>query len=156
MNIIWTIVLLFLAFLVFGTSGPVAQSPNVAVATVVAPPPASSMIEINGNPGVILDVAAYDRDLEGWTPSEADLQAAENAVLAAPAGDREPEIEGYRQYVGIIEEGERKIVINSMCDQVDGWKDAYVMIADGGPCYWNALYNVETGELEYLVVNGEA
>lgn len=156
MNIAWIIVLLFLSLLLFGTSGPVAQSSNVAVATVVAPPPASTMVEINGNPGVILDVETYDHSLEGWTPAEADLQAAEDAVLAAPAGDREPQIDGYRQYVGIIDDGERKILVNSMCDEMEGWDEQYIMVMDGGSCFWNALYNVDTGELEFLIVNGEA
>jgi hypothetical protein len=156
MNIAWIIVLLFLSFLLFGTSGPVAQSPNIAVATVGAPPPLSSTVEINGNPGVVLDVASYSHDLQGWTPAEDDLQAAEDAVLAAPAGDREPEIEGYRQYVGIVENGERKIIVNSMCDEMEGWDEQYIMVMDGGSCFWNAVYNVETGELESLIVNGDA
>jgi hypothetical protein len=148
-NWFWLIILLLGAFILFGTSGP------VEVATVSAPPP-SSPVTINGNPGVILDVSLYGRDTDRWTPSEADLQAAEDAVLTAPSGDREPVIEGYRQYVGIVENGERKIVINSMCQQVDDWETSYIEVMDGGACFWNAVYNVDTGELESLIVNGEA
>ena len=55
-----------------------------------------------------------------------------------------------------MEEGDRKVIVNSMCTEIDGWDSAYIEVADGGPCFWNALYNVETGELEYLIVNGEA
>jgi nitrite reductase/ring-hydroxylating ferredoxin subunit len=84
------------------------------------------------------------------------LQAAEDAVLAAPSGVREPVIEGFRQYVGIVEDGDRKIVINSMCQHIDGWETSYIEVMDGGSCFWNAIYNVDTGEIESLIVNGEA
>jgi hypothetical protein len=43
-----------------------------------------------------------------------------------------------------------------LCEAPDDWKSSYIMVADGGSCFWNALYNVDTGELEYLIVNGEA
>jgi hypothetical protein len=147
MNIIWLIIILLLGFFLIGSSGTTVDSP---------PAVTSAMVEINGNPGVILDATAYHRDAEGWSPDVASLQAAEDAVLAAPAGDREPQLDGYRQYVGIVEDGDRKIVVNSMCMEIDGWESSYIEVADGGPCFWNALYNVETGELEYLIVNGEA
>lgn len=150
----WIIILIFLAFLIFGTSGPAAtRSGGVDIATV---DPGPVGIAINGNPGVILDVASYSRDHDGWTPSVVDIQEAEDAVPAAVTGEREPEIDGYRQYVGIIEDGELKIVINSMCHEVDGWDEEFIMIADGGPCFWNALYNVDTREMEYVIVNGVA
>jgi hypothetical protein len=153
MNIAWIIILILLGFLLFGTSGPQAiEDPVVDIVTV---PP--QRVEVNGNPGVILDVETYSHDLEGWTPTEAQLQEAEDAVPAVgDDGVREPEMDGYRQYVGIIDDGERKIVINSMCDEIDDWENKFIMIADGGSCFWNALYNVDTGEMEYLIVNGEA
>ncbi len=148
MRIAWIILIILLGFLLFGVEGPTRVEPP--------PPTVSSLVEINGHPGVILDVATYRHDVEGWTPTEADLQEAEDAVLAAPAGDRAPQIDGYRQYVGIIEDGQRKIVVNSMCMELDGWTESYIEVADGGSCFWNAVYNVDTGELESLIVNGEA
>lgn len=146
MNIIWIIILILLGFLLFGTSST----------SVETSPTTSAMVEVNGNPGVILDATALDPGAEGWSPDMADLLAAEDAVLVAPAIDREPQLDGYRQYVGIVVDGERKVVVNSMCVEIDGWTGAYVEIMEGGSCFWNAIYNVDTGELELLVVNGEA
>ncbi len=145
MRIVWIILIILIGLLLFGAEGPTGQ-----------PPTMSTIVEINGHPGVILDVATYRQDVEGWMPTEADLQEAEDAVLAAPAGDRAPQIDGYRQYVGIIEDGQRKIVVNSMCMELDGWTESYIEVADGGSCFWNATYNVDTGELELLIVNGDA
>lgn len=146
----WFLLLLFGAFLLVGPSEPV----EVARALVQVKP-VTATVEINGNPGVILDVSAYSDGLDGWAPGEAQLQDAEDAVTAA-ADDREPVLDGYRQYVGIVEDGERKIVINSMCQAFEDWESEYIEVMDGGPCFWNAVYNVETGELETLIVNGEA
>lgn len=145
MRLAWIILLMLLGLLIFGVEGPTA-----------APPATSFMVEVNGHPGVILKVATYRHEVDGWTPTLDDLQAAEDAVLTAPAGRREPQIDGYRQYVGIIEDGQRKIVVNSMCMELDGWTEGYIEVGDGGSCFWQAVYNVETGELESLVVNGEA
>ena len=147
MNIVWIIILFLFGLILFGTGGPAIVSP---------PRTTNSMVEINGNPGVILDASSYRRDAEGWSPDIADLEAAEEAVMAEPPGPREPQLDGYRQYVGIVDEGERKVIVNSMCMEIDGWTEGYIEIADGGSCFWNALYNVDTGELEFLIVNGEA
>lgn len=146
-NIIWLMILILLGLLLFGAGAPTVEPP---------PPSTALMVEVNGHPGVILDVETYRHDVEGWTPGTADLQAAEDAVLAAPPGRREPQIDGYRQYVGIIENGQRKIAVNSMCMEIDGWTERYIEVADGGACFWNAVYNVDTGELESLIVNGDA
>jgi hypothetical protein len=157
MSINWIIVLIFLAFLLFGTSGPAAVSgPVIEIATVESQPEGTP-VEISGNPGVILHANTYWGDFDNWTPAVEDLRAAEEAVtIAAPLDGRDPVLDGYRQYVGIIENGERKIVINSMCMEFDGWEENFIQIEDGGPCFWEALYNVETRELESLIVNGEA
>ena len=148
MNINWIILLLLLLFgFVLGQR---SDSGGVEVVSTAA------MVEVNGNPGVILEASAYRPDAEGWSPDLASLQAAEDAVAAEPTGDRAPQLDGYRQYVGIVEEGDRKVIVNSMCQEIDGWDSSYIEVADGGPCFWNAVYNVDTGELELLIVNGEA
>lgn len=148
MNLNWIILLLLLLFGFF----LVSTSESSGVGTVST----AAMVEVNGMPGVILDASSYRHDAEGWSPDLASLQAAEDAVLAEPAGAREPQIEGYRQYFGIVEDGDRKVIVNSMCTEIDGWESSYIEVADGGSCFWNAVYNVETGEVEYLIVNGEA
>lgn len=120
-------------------------------------PQGNPVISINGNPGVVLDATSYQRGAEGWTPSMDDLQAAEDAVMTVAAQDeRNPLPFGYRQYAGIVEDGERKIVIHSMCKRLDGWGQEFLLVLDGGPCFWQATYNADTGEVETFYVNGQA
>lgn len=144
----WIVILLLLLAVIFGVG-------SVSTATRVDEPIATVTmeVEINGNPGVILPAESG----ENWTPSEEYLQAAEDAVETETRNsERPPVLDGYRQYIGIVEDGQRKVRINSMCSEVDNWRIRLIEIEDGGPCYWGATYNVETGEIESLVVNGEA
>lgn len=134
----------------------------------IAPEPGEwPAVTVNGNPGVVAprhmasDLARSDDTVEGyWLPGEDWLARAEDAVRREAAGIADPEwvpmLDGYRQYAGIIENGERKIHINSMCTEVRGWRSSAVMVMDGGSCYWLALYNVDTDEIEALMVNGHA
>lgn len=148
---LWFLILLLVGAVLYGTVGV------TEVVTVGGTSSRSMTVEIDGNPGVILDASNYRPDADGWSPSADHLQAAEDAVLVvALADDREPMLGGYRQYVGVVEDGERKVIINSMCKHFDGWDKTYIEIMDGGPCFWNAVYNVESGEVESLVVNGQA
>ena len=122
-------------------------------------------VSINGHPGVVAPRDAAPEfalgDAEGyWLPSERWLTDAEDAI-AIEAGqivdeDRRPVLDGYRQYAGFIEDGDRKIAINSSCVELTSWRSTYVLVMDGGHCFWGATYNVDTGEVEHLVVNGEA
>jgi hypothetical protein len=65
-------------------------------------------------------------------------------------------LDGYRQYAGLIENGDRKIHISSMCTEIGEWRSSAIIVMDGGSCFWIALYNVDTDEIESLMVNGEA
>lgn len=119
---------------------------------------------VNGLPGVIMprDIAESviwsEDEIDGyWLPGEPWLEAADQAIAdrAERIEDpqRTPVLGSYRQYGGFIENGERKIYINAFCVELDNWKRGYVMVMDGGPCFWNAVYNVNTGEVEHLYVN---
>lgn len=144
----WIVVLLLLLALIFGVG-------SVSTATRIDGPVAAvnPEVEINGNPGVILPAESG----ENWMPSDEHLQAAEDAVEAETRNSaRPPVLDGYRQYIGVVEDGQRKIRINSMCSEADNWRIRLIEVEDGGPCYWGATYNVDTGEIESLVVNGEA
>jgi hypothetical protein len=114
-------------------------------------------VRVNGNDGVILPAGNAPElvkwsgvEPEGyWYPRQEHLRAAEDAL--------DDQSRGHRQYAGFIESGERKIYINAFCDDLGiDWKRSVVVVADGGPCYWQAIYNVTTDEVEMLVVNGEA
>ncbi len=124
-------------------------------------------VVISGNEGVILprgdatDLVWSEDPVDGyWLPGEEWLIRAEDAVVRESAAiadeHRKPVIEGNRQYAGFIVNSERKIHINSMCSSTGNWRSSVIVVMDGGPCYWQAVYNAETDEVESLVVNGEA
>jgi len=124
-------------------------------------------VSVNGTEGVVAprnqadDMVWSAEPIEGyWLPGEEWLTQAEDAVALTSAGisveQRQPTLGGYRQYAGFIVDGERKIYINAMCTEIDGWRTGGVMVMDGGNCFWTAVYNVDSGELESLSVNGDA
>jgi hypothetical protein len=69
----------------------------------------------------------------------------------------------YRQYVAILQGGQRRIFVNAFCD--DGapnpqtssvWKQHLEIIMDGGTCVWHALYDPASGKFIDLEINGRA
>ena len=64
----------------------------------------------------------------------------------------------YRQYLGIqTVGGARKIKANFLC-RVNGdvWKTDWIMVLDGGDCYFNFSYNLDKHEIGEFTVNREA
>ncbi|WP_417356361.1 hypothetical protein [Flavobacterium sp.] len=65
-----------------------------------------------------------------------------------------------RQYFGYIDEnGNRILIINCFWKNIDKmakklWLKDRITVADGGSFYWNVKYNLDTGELFDLKVNG--
>jgi hypothetical protein len=100
-----------------------------------------------------------------WTPSQDDITKLEEQLgpyLQQAAGERWPELwqklSGYkRQYIGIVENGHRKIVVNFFCDIMGrDWKREPVTVLDGGDCFFNVTYDVGTGVFSDLYIHGEA
>jgi hypothetical protein len=114
-------------------------------------------VQVYENEGVILPASDAPELLQGtglepvgyWYPRYEHLFAAEDALS--------DQSQGYRQYAGFIEDGERKIYINAFCTEPAlDWKRNVVFVMDGGACFWQAIYNVSTRDVEMLIVNGEA
>ena len=115
-----------------------------------------------------LDVAAgFGFPAEYWTPSEAEVRALENGLIAflqdksaqfnsqrAPIWERLTEYN--RQYAGLIMEGRTFIYANFFCDSMTDWKKDFVFVMDGGDCFFQFKYDPATGEFFDLQVNGEA
>ncbi len=59
------------------------------------------------------------------------------------------------QYWGEMENGKRVIVVNAFCANFDNWKTQRVFVLDGGDCFFNVKYDMETGTFFDLSVNGE-
>src|SRR5699024_8052295 len=111
-------------------------------------------VTVSGNPGVV--VPRYEAgsgtwglpsdSVDGfWLPGEPRLEEAEDAIAnraeTIPEADRAPQLGAYRQYLGFMENGERKILVNAFCREFDNWRSEYVIVMDGGSCSSTAIYN---------------
>jgi len=106
--------------------------------------------------------------IDYWTPSEKGILELEDGLAnflkkntesfdsqKSPVLER---LDGYnRQYTGIILDGRKFIYANCLCDDLGiDWETEYVFILDGGDCYFQFKYHVDTGEYFDLQINGEA
>jgi hypothetical protein len=108
-----------------------------------------------------------DEPIEYWTPSEQDVIAIENGLVAyleqnaerfyvrdIPVWER---LDDYnRQYVGVIIDNRRIVYANYFCDSVVDWEKEFVIVMDGGDCFFQFQFDVDTAEFFELQVNGEA
>lgn len=106
-----------------------------------------------------------------WTLSKSDVDGLESNIphiadIPSPNSsykDRQiPHPERYdRQYAGIILDHRKIIYINALCESAgnDGeryWREKFVLVFDGGSCFWNVRYDPETKRFSGLMVNGVA
>jgi hypothetical protein len=105
-----------------------------------------------------------------WTPTPEQLAAAESHLsqlssLAArqglPAQIADPKA-SFRQCVGVVVDNHRFIYVNAVPpDSIDSPRggnrsDGPTMVCDGGPAFWGALYDPDTGTFSQLAANGVA
>ena len=105
---------------------------------------------------------------EYWTPSEEAVLAIEGGLVSflqenpdrfysqgTPVWER---LDDYnRQYLGIVLDGKRLVYANYFCDSTGrDWKKDFVMVLDGGDCFFQFKYDVDSGEFFDLQVNGNA
>jgi hypothetical protein len=143
---------------------------NSGCTLVITPPPPPETVPN----GVIFtpDQTKANLDVIGngvedaWTPSAGDvakldaalpdfLANADNPFLDAdpPMAERLPDY--MRQYLGIVENGEKLIFANYFCTINDmDWHKEYVFVLDGGDCFFQVKFNPATGEFSDLSVNG--
>lgn len=111
---------------------------------------------------------AGDVAVEYWTPAEEDVLTLESGLASfleenpdrfdsqeKPVWERLDEYNA--QYTGIVLDGKQVIYANYLCDsaQLD-WRDNFVFVADGGDCFFQFQYDVDTAEYFDLQVNGNA
>lgn len=90
-----------------------------------------------------------------WTPSVDDVEAAESllteVVAPMPGAEQllQPLNEYVRQYAGV--DGD-VVAVNGLCDYSLGWEESWVVVDDGGTCFWHA--EVAGGEVTAFSVNG--
>ena len=112
--------------------------------------------------------AAPEADLDGyWSPSEEDILNLEGKLDSflrenADQFKRQPpvweQLDQYkRQYVGVVVNGKQIIHGNFFCNDAGmDWKKDWVFVMDGGDCFFQLQYDVESETFLNLSVNGEA
>jgi hypothetical protein len=106
-----------------------------------------------------------------WTLSQSDVDGLESNIghiadIPFPnSAYKDPQIphpeKYYRQYAGIILDRRRIIYVNALCESAgkDGesyWREKFVLVFDGGACFWNVRYDPQTKRFSELMVNGVA
>lgn len=112
--------------------------------------------------------AASEEDLDGyWTPYGEDILNLEGELDSflrehSDQFRRQPpvweQLDQYkRQYVGVVVNGKQIIHGNFFCtDTGMDWKKDWVFVMDGGDCFFQLQYDVESETSMNLRVNGDA
>ena len=101
-----------------------------------------------------------------WEPSAQDMAMAKAKVpeiVYAFADEYQrsliADLPGYTiQYQGIEDHGEKLIYMNAACgvSEASSSPGEFIMVMDGGPCYFRLKFNPESGEAVEIVFNGDA
>lgn len=119
--------------------------------------------------------------LTPWTPSPADIARLEKLLPKFMAGQKTPEDysplhEYYRQYIGTVRDGKKRICVNFVHygfvrlhlerpylitvqkggRAEDFWKQEPIVVMDGGADFFTVQFDVESGTFIYLGFNGYA
>jgi hypothetical protein len=100
-----------------------------------------------------------------WSPTTADIEGLEanlSHISKLPSRGWKPTQfvlhpdRYFRQYVAVVNAGERKIFINAMCDvsSTPDWRTRIILTADGGSCFWYVTYDPATKKFSGLEING--
>jgi hypothetical protein len=103
-----------------------------------------------------------------WTPSLDQIKELEYILpswLASSDHKDSPKIlanlNNYkRQYMGFIKNGNKYIYVNAFCDvfakENKNWQTEYVLVWDGGSCFFQIVYDLINRVFIEFYVNGEA
>ncbi len=104
--------------------------------------------------------------VESWEPTVADILGLEAnlpqiSTLKESGGTgpsrRIDDPHRYlRQYLAIVQDGKPRIFVNALCTKPadDSWRKHLELAADGGTCFWQALYDPSTQRFSNLTING--
>ena len=105
---------------------------------------------------------------EYWSPAESDVNAIENGLASylqenSDGSSSEGEhvwerLDEYnRQYIGVIIDGQNIVFANFFCDSAGlDWRNKFVIVLDGGDCFFQFKYNMVEGVFFDLWINGSA
>jgi hypothetical protein len=107
----------------------------------------------------------FPKDVRFWTPSESDIIMAERELVPFLQNANDPRVSDIlraistykRQYSGIVLNERKLIHINLFCEtDARNWTRQEVVVLDGGPCYFNLRFSIETKTFSHLQINGRA
>jgi len=151
------------------------EGPDAAYAFGFLPLPEAALIETETYQGAIFTAVSTAEFItwldepadDFWTPAEADVANFEAGLAqflqenstgqwdTLPIIERLPEYK--RQYFGIVQNEEQLIFANMFCDAMSSdWLEAPVVVADGGNCYLQIVFNADANTYLSLYVNGES
>lgn len=112
---------------------------------------------------------ANGQTAEYWTPAENEVLTLEKGLgtylqnnpddrfgnQEAPIWER---LDQYnRQYIGIMLDGKQIIYANYFCHSLEtDWRKNFVFVLNGGDCFFQFKYDVNSAEFFDLLINGEA
>jgi len=117
---------------------------------------------------VELGIASWLLESDGfWTPSVDDIEKLEGEITEYLSQNpdefyRQPPVwqrfdEYQRQYIGLERGGRQIIYGNYFCNSGSvNWRQDLVVVEDGGDCFFQVEYDVESGLFIKLLVNGES
>ena len=101
-----------------------------------------------------------------WVPALTQIEELETNLPQHLAKSNHPDagamvarLPNYRrQYLGFIDEGHQRIYVNAFCQahtaNDESWRTEFVLVQDGGSCYFQIIYDVESKSFIRLSVNG--
>lgn len=109
----------------------------------------------------------FPGDVEYWSPTATDIQTVEDGIAIylqenadafyPPQASVWDSLDEYnRQYVGVLLDDRKVIYANFFCNTSQDWKQEFVMVLDGGACYFQFKFDVQTDRYFDLQVNEEA
>jgi hypothetical protein len=99
-----------------------------------------------------------------WQPSDAQLDDAREKIHAYATLKSEGRLDGLApwesytfQYQGRELDGHKIIYVNAFCSEPPAYAaEQMVLVLDGGACYFEAYYDIESRSFVRLVFNGVA
>ena len=107
-----------------------------------------------------------------WMPTQGDIDELETNLHQISELSRKGKFPGrqiehpenyIRQYVGVLQDGQKRIYVNAFCGFNGGqppqspyWKNHLYIIYDGGSCVWRSMYDLSSKTFLELSINGVA
>jgi len=176
MNILRLVIGIMILINLVACNGIPVEKPSVDItSTATTEKPESLTVVVNQNWVIFtksqakrMGVASWpvERD-DYWTPSADDILKLEEKIAEYLSQNsnllyRQPPVwerldEYQRQYIGLELGGKQIIFGNFFCTSGRvNWREELVFMLDGGDCYFQVEYDVESGSFIMLMVNGES